>query len=71
MVNSIDKGGLLTIDEAVEDLRERVEATGSQSEFAAWLGVSRQYLSDVLRRQKPPLRIMGYERVVLYRRTTD
>lgn len=63
---------LLTADGVRDLLRTRLmEYGGEQQQFARELGVSPQYLSDVLHRRREPgdaiLRGLGVERVVLYR----
>jgi hypothetical protein len=70
MVYGMDtiKEELLTQEEAQEDLRDRIDSEGTQAEFAAWLGVSKQYLNDVLQGKRTPSRLLGYERVVMWRR---
>lgn len=53
-------------------LRRQVDSAGSQKALAARLGVSPQYLNDVLLGRKEPgegiLEPLGLERVVSYRR---
>lgn len=60
----------MTIDGILKILRARIETEGSQMAVARNLGVSPQYLSDVLRRQRSPgekiLEPLGLKRQVFY-----
>lgn len=60
----------MTIDGILKILRARIETEGSQMAVARNLGVSPQYLSDVLRRQREPgekiLEPLGLKRQVFY-----
>lgn len=60
----------MTIDGILKILRARIETEGSQMAVARNLGVSTQYLSDVLRRQREPgekiLEPLGLKRQVFY-----
>jgi hypothetical protein len=60
---------LMTTAESIMDLRQRVgHDNGNQTEFATLLGVSVQYLNDVLLGKRRPSEVLGYERVVMWRR---
>lgn len=56
-------------------VRLAIQMDGSQKAFAQRVGVSEQYLVDVMKsRRAVPKKILdwlGYERVVLYRRKRD
>lgn len=53
-------------------LKKQVREIGSQKEFAKQLGISQQYLSDVIKGRRMPnekiLKAMGLEFVPCYRR---
>lgn len=54
------------------DLKRRIEKRGvTQKEYAAQIGISEQYLSDVLSGSRAPgkklLEAIGWERVTYYR----
>ena len=59
-------------DRLREMLQIGVTASGSQKAFAGRLGISEQYLSDILKGRRQPgakvLKFFGLERVVGYRR---
>ena len=66
---TVDLEQLMTTGEAIEDLRRRVaEEGGTQTEFAMYLGISVQYLNDVLLYKGKPSKLLGYERVTMWRR---
>ena len=54
-------------------LRIGVQVDGTQQAFARRIGISEQYLSDILKGRREPgakvLKYFGLERVVGYRRT--
>lgn len=56
-------------------LRARLTADFNQSALANEMGISDQYLSEILRQKRPPseriLDFLGLERVVTYRPKTD
>lgn len=60
----------MTKEQLLSRLRRDVVAHGSQQDAAKELGVSEQYLSDVLRRRREPgaaiLSAMGFQRVTTY-----
>lgn len=60
----------MNIDEFIKYLQSRVADCGTQKEYAASLGVSAAYLSDVLNKRRDPgrrfLDAVGFERVVTY-----
>lgn len=64
------KGGFATPDALLERVRVEVAYHGSQDAAAKQLGVSPQYLCDVLRKRREPgqklLDALGYRRVVVY-----
>ncbi len=53
-------------------LRRTAKKHGTQQKFAAFLGVSGAYLSDVMQGKREPgesiLKPLGYEKVVSYRK---
>lgn len=62
----------MNIDVLLYLIRLEVEAHGSQKALAKRLGVSEQYLTDVLKRRREPgekiLKPLGFKRVVTYER---
>ena len=64
----LNREELMTTEEAIEDLRMRVAEGGTQTEFAMYLGISVQYLNDVLLYKRKPSKLLGYERVTMWRR---
>jgi transcriptional regulator with XRE-family HTH domain len=62
---------MLTHDQLLKRLMSLVAGYDSQLEAAEHLGVSPQYLSDVLRRKSEPgpaiLEAMGYYKLVMYK----
>jgi transcriptional regulator with XRE-family HTH domain len=64
------KGGFATPAALVERIRVEVASAGSQEAAAKRLGVSAQYLCDVLKGRREPgkklLDAIGYRRVVVY-----
>ncbi len=62
---------MLTEDDVRERLRAAIDAAGSQQEFARRMGISAQYINDVVRGRREPgqkiLDALGIERVVSYR----
>lgn len=57
--------------EVIRDLQQLVDVMSTQKALAQAIGVSGQYLSDVLRGKREPgeavLRFLGYEKIVGYR----
>ena len=53
-------------------LKQKIFQCGSQKAFAARLGISEQYLTDVLKRRREPgekiLKPLGFRRIVTYER---
>lgn len=64
---------LLDLDGVLALLRWKCQEAGSQKAFADKHGLSKQYLSDVVRGDRPPgpaiLRALGLDVVTRYRRT--
>lgn len=62
---------MLTEQDVLEQLRTAVRAAGNQQAYAAQIGISGQYLSDVLRGRREIgskiLDVLGLEKVVSYR----
>jgi transcriptional regulator with XRE-family HTH domain len=62
-------------DGIVKELYEMVEREGNQKKLAEKLGISEQYLSDVLNGHSEPgesiYHALGYVRVVTYAKTGD
>lgn len=59
---------------ALKVVRQYVDACGSQKEAAKHLGISAQFLCDVLQGHKQPYSIMeklGWERVIFYKRKSE
>lgn len=63
----------MQVEAVLRTLRTIVDRQGSQVNAARFLGISPQYLSDILRQHREPscrvLETIGFERVVSYRRT--
>ncbi len=62
---------MLTHEELLRQLRRQAKEYGSQKALAIKLGISEQYLSEVLSGKKRPnakvLRAMGMEMVLMYK----
>ena len=62
----------MNIDVFIWYLKSEIEIAGSQKAFAARLGISEQYLTDILKRRREPgekiLKPLGLRRVVTYER---
>jgi transcriptional regulator with XRE-family HTH domain len=60
----------LTLQDVIELIRGEAEKTGSQKELAKKLGVSAQYISDILNGRREPgdaiLKPLGLHKVVTY-----
>ncbi len=65
----------MNIDEFIKHLQSKIAEHGTQREYAAALGVSAAYLSDVLNKRRDPgrrfLDAVGFERVILYQAKGD
>ena len=65
----------LSDDDVLEAIRSRAKIAGSLRALAREWSVSHAYISDVLRREKPPgdalLRPLGLKAVTYYERVTD
>ena len=61
---------MLTEEQAVTLLRERVDKARTQGEFAAQVGVPQSFLSDVLKKRRPLndklLAVLKLKRVTMY-----
>lgn len=62
----------MTTDDVVNHLLKMVVDFGAQDRLAEHLGITPQYLCDVLKRRRAPgdsiLKALGLERVVIYRK---
>lgn len=60
----------LTLQDVIELIRGEAEKTGSQKELAKKLGVSAQYISDILNGRREPgdaiLKPLGLRKVTTY-----
>lgn len=60
----------ITRDEIMKIIRQRLERAGSQRALAKELGISTQYMNDILRNNREPgplvLRALGIEKHVVY-----
>jgi len=65
----------MTDDKLIDLLRREIAAAGGQSAFARKAGISPQYISEVLRWNKPIgprlLDALGIEKIITYRRKRD
>lgn len=63
---------IITSEDFLNLLRARITSADNQSELAAELGISRQYVWEMAAGKRPPgprlLRALGYEKVTMYRR---
>ncbi len=60
----------MNTDTLIDDLNQRISLYGTQKATAEVLGVSAQYLGDVLTNKRAPgkklLKAMGYKRIITY-----
>jgi len=65
----------MTYDKLLDILSRKIAAAGGQSAFARKAGISPQYISEVLRWNKPIgptlLNALGVEKIITYRRKRD
>ena len=65
----------MTKDQLLEMLRKQAAAYDTDTQYARLLGVSPQYLCDILAGRREPgrkiLEPLGYQRVVEYRRVSE
>ena len=67
-IQLIDKNA--KTDEFFDFLHQKIKAAGTQTAFARQVGISKQYLSDILSRRRKPgkklLKRLGFQCVVSY-----
>ena len=65
-----EKESIFTADEVLEILRSEVIDVGSQQKLAKMIGISKQYLNDVLHRRRgitePILQFVGMSKITFY-----
>ena len=63
---------MLTHDQLVSLLKQQIKEAGSQKILAHRMGISQQFLTDVLKGRRMPgakiLRMLGYESMIMYKK---